>query len=366
MELDKEDVNTYQQPSFSNKIDITKSVGIYRFRMLLIVIVIVFILMVFWFVVYLLRNKDIPKRSFFEITNNTPIPTKASKKEEEKIFFAENGFSFYYPRSFEMFQAWTDVIFWRNRNTPGEYNASLILRYSGEPFPQLVKGGTFNIYIKSYPAELMPLIIDSLEEAPIALGSKQSTLYTIRCGIDCHYSLVRFASNGVFYEFAISINSEGLLTRFNNILDSFSFYDANVKEWRTYKSQEGHYIVRYPSGSTFLEKVYTSVDGVRGYSKNNIVIMNIKNNSSSGFFKVNFEKIGAMKLDEYVKKNGCSSDMISMTKRFELNREPAIFQSTACGPAGSSNVYIKHNDFIYIIGDMWPEDIMLRNFKFID
>jgi len=284
---------------------------------------------------------------------------------EEKILYEDNGFSFYYPRSLEMYQAMSDSLFWRSGIAKGKYvNDALVLRKSDKSFSNLVKGDTFIIDLVYY--EPIKIHINTIEETIIQLGDRQTALYRIACGVDCIYYAIRYRSNGKYYELLASGAGRESLLRFQKLLKSFSFYDVDIKEWRSYISKGGHYSVRYPSGATFLEKVYTSVDGVRGYSKNNILIMNIKNNSSSGFFKVNFEKIGAMKLDEYVEKNGCSSDMISMTKRFELNREPAIFQSTACGPAGSSNVYIKHNDFIYIIGETWPEDIMLRNFKFID
>ena len=366
--------NASQPPSPTNQNEIPKPVSANRPGMIIIAIAVVIIVIVLGVGGYFLLNQKTSKSPSYEPKNSTPIPTQSSKNEgteetnlsgEERLLYAENGFSFYYPRSLEMFQVCTDCTFWRSEYTPKNYvNDALILRYSDKPLSQLAKGGTFNTYVKTYPAEIEAIKIDTLEEAPIQLGTKQTTMFTIGCGVDCYYHVVRFASNNKYYELIANGAGGGLLTRFNNILASFSFYDVNSKEWRTYSSKEGHYSVQYPANASFIEKVFMSVDGVRGYSNNLITIIPSEAGPIEGAFSVLFEKIGNTALDEYLKKNECGT--IYENKRFMLNNEQAVYQNTACGIVGSSDVFVKHKDLLYTIGATSPEDPILATFKFID
>lgn len=327
------------------------------------IIGVIFLLVAFGIGVYYLGAKA--NREYNTALQLVKISSSVSG---ENIFYAENGFSFYYPHSIEMFQAWTDAIFWRFAYTPGNYiNDALILRYSDKPFSRLVKGGTFNIYTKTYPAEQKVLTIESFDETSLDLGAREISMYTIGCGVDCSYHVVRFKSNNKFYELLANGVGEGSLERFKNILASFSFYDANSKKWREYLSRKGHFSIQYPSSATFLEKVYTSVDGVRGYSNNLINIFFQNAGLREGRLTISFERIETITLDEYLRQNDwCSSDLIYETEYFKLNNEQAVYQNTGCGPSGSSYIVVKHNDFFYTIGETWPEDPMLAKFKFVD
>lgn len=333
----------------------------------LIALGIVFLLLVAGVGIYFFAAKGGSPQQNNVIVTPTQQPSNQTTKEavtsgEERLLYAENGFSFYYPRSLELSQAFLEDNFWRSEYTPGNYvDASLILRSSDKPLPQLVKDGQFNIYIKTYPAEAKPVTIQSVEETPVTLGDKQTKMYTISCGVDCYYHVVRFSSNNNNYELIAEGAGGGLLSRFQNILSSFTFYDANSKEWRTYTSKEGAYTLKYPPDATFLEKVYTSVDGVRGYNSKLITIIPQRAGPIEGAFTVSFETIGTVTLDEYLKKNQCET--IYENRRFTLNNEQAVYQSTACGIVGSSDVHVKHNNFLYSIGAT-PESPILATFKF--
>ncbi len=300
------------------------------------------------------------------ISQSTPLqktnqPTPKQTLEDEKILYAENGFSFYYPRSLELYQALADGNFWRSEYGPENYDKySLVLRYSDKPFSELTQDGQFNIYIKVYPAKTKLETIQNLEETSVQLGEKQTKRYTITCGVDCYYHVVRFTSNNKYYELIAKGSDPNLLTKFQNILSSFSFYDANSQEWRMYTSKEGNYSIQYPSNATFLEKVFPSVDGVRGYSENIITILSPK-------FGISFKKIGNTSLDDYLKNNQwCDPSLITENKQFVLNGEQAVYQNTGCGVEGSSDVYVKHGDLLYKIEYTAPDDPILATFKFID
>lgn len=190
----------------------------------------------------------------------------------------------------------------------------------------------------------------------VSLGQNQTTLSTIECGNNCHYVIARFTSNKKYYELIHNLNS-GDINTFKQILADISFFDPNSNKWRTYTSKEGHYAIQYSPNSNFMEKVSWSVDGVRGFSENLITIFPQK-------FSISYEKIGNTTLDEYLKKNECGT--IDQKKRFTLSGEQAEYQSTACGIEGSSDVFVKHKDMIYIINYTTPEDPILATFKFID
>lgn len=299
-----------------------------------------------------------------------PTPQQVSENKnikevvdnDEKILYAENGFSFYYPRSLELYQAITEGNFWRSESGPENYDKySLVLRYSDQPFSKLTQGGQFNTYITVYPAKTKLETIQNLKETPVQLGEKQTKMYTITCGVNCYYQIIPFTSNNKYYELIAKGSDPKLLTKFQNILSSFSFYDPNSKEWRVYTSRDGHYSVQYPPNATFLEKVSPSVDGVRGYSKNLITIIPQGAGPIEGAFSVSFEELGNTTLDEYLKEDECGT--IYERKRFVLNGEQAEYQSTACGIVGSSDVYVKHKDLLYQIGTT-PESSILATFKF--
>lgn len=304
---------------------------------------------------------------------NQSTPKQTSEDEgikevpsnDEKILYAENGFSFYYPRSLELYQAFAEGNFWRSEYGPENWDKySLVLRYSDQPFSKLTQGGQFNTYIKVYPEKTKLETIQNLEETPLQLGEKPTKRYIITCGVDCYYQVVRFTSNNKYYELIAKGSDPNLLTKFQNILSSFSFYDANSQEWREYTNRDGHYSIQYPPNATFLEKVSPSVDGVRGYSKNLITIIPQGAGPIEGTFSVSFREIGNTTLDEYLKENECGT--IYERKRFVLNGEQAEYQSTACGIVGSSDVYVKHKDLLYIIGATSPEDSILATFKFLN
>lgn len=304
------------------------------------------------------------------INQSTPIPTiednrsKSVASSEEKILYEDNGISFNYPGSLEMYQTYVgDAVQWKPKNADVLKDKvgidALTLHESENPLPAITKNGKFTIWNKSYFDARSEVIITSINEETVQLSQDKTTLYTIECGTNCRYSVTRFMSNKKYYEFIYNLASGGI-TVLKDILANLSFYDPNSKEWRSYTSKEGRYTVKYPTDSNFLEKVGGSVDGVRSYNKNLITIFPQK-------FSISFENIGDKSLDDYLKNNQwCDPSLISKNVKFNLNGEQAVYQETGCGIEGSSDVYVKHGDLLYSIRDTYPNDPILATLKFTD
>lgn len=201
-------------------------------RIVLVFAVIVLVVLGVCVYIVLHNNTSEESESITQINTPTPVNTlddetnevSISTENEKKLFQGE-GFSFSYPQDLQIVQQEEreDVVSWRSEYTPQNYmNNVLILRSSESPFSPLVNGD-----ILSLPShgsdEKMEVKIQLIEETPFILGEQQSTMYTISCGVDCYYHLVRFSVKGKYYEFIANGAGGGLLTRFDNILSTFKF-----------------------------------------------------------------------------------------------------------------------------------------------
>ncbi|MBI3070468.1 MAG: hypothetical protein HYY87_04165 [Candidatus Levybacteria bacterium] len=368
--------NANQPPSPTNQNEIPNA-SANRPGMIIVAVTVVIIMIVLGVGGYFLLNQKTSKSHFYDSQNNTPIPTQSSKEEnakeigsttEEKILYAENGFLFYYPGSLELYQEYAgDAVQWKpksaDRIAAKENLDALTLHESSSPLPAIITNGKYTIWNKGYVDARTDVNVTSVKEELISSGQNKSSLFTIECGNGCHYAIARFSSNKNYYEFIYNLNS-GNISIFKDILSSLSFFDQNVKEWKIYISNEGGYSVQYPANFTVLEKVFASVDGVRGYSRNSFKAFPRDSSPIVDALSVYYKIVGNKTLDEYLKENQCA--IIEQKKRFTLSGEPAEYQSTACGIAGSSDVFVKHKDKLYTIGVSSPEDPILATFKFTD
>ncbi len=300
-------------------------------------------------------------------TVDKTVPTKQLEDgkpkqitNEESILYADNGFSFHYPRNLELYQEYVgDAVQWKPKNADRveakENLDALTLHESSKPLPAITTNGIYTIWNKGYFDARADVNVTSVKEESISLEQNKTSLFTIECGNGCHYAIVRFTSNKNYYEFIYNLNS-GNISIFKDILAGISFFDPNAKEWKTYTSKEGGYSVQYPANSTVLEKVYTSVDGVRGYDSNTISIF------PKGL-TITFVKKDDMTLDKYAKQEACGDT--AENKHLTVDNEPAIYQGY-CGIVGGYAVYVKHHDLIYSIKNVSPDDSMLATFKFTD
>jgi len=345
-----------------------------RGKFILIIILVVLILMIGAGVFILRITGNKPTDTASQVKDKTlttqPVEENNSKDvtTDEKIYYAKNGFSFYYPGGLELYQEYVgDATQWvsksADRATVKDNMDALTLHESPNTLPAITTNGKYTIWNNGYFDARSEVTVTSVKEEPVFVGQDKTTLYTIECGSGCHYAVVRFSSNKSYYELIYNLNS-GNISTLHDILASLSFFDPNAKDWKTYTSEDGGYSVQYPADYTVLEKVVTGNDGVRAYNSNSFKAIPSRSSLNVDTVSVYYEVIGNKTLDEYLNENSCK--IIREKERFVLRGELAEYQKTICGVAGTSDVFVKHKDKLYIIGATSPNDPMLATFKFLD
>ena len=306
---------------------------------------------------------------------STPTPVQAKEAEitptprpaNEKIFYANNGFSFYYPGILELSQEYVgDATQWipevATRVYTKENADALTLHESPGSFSPIAKGAKFTLWNKGYFDPRSEVTITSVSDEPVLIGNS-STLKLLECGKNCRYAVARFESNKKYYELIYNLNA-GDISVFKEILASMRFFDANARDWVEYVNKEGGYSVKYPASFIVMEKVSFSVDGVRRYNSNLFTAYPPKSSPISDGISVYYEIIGDQTFDEYLQEHRCS--YTEDKKRFTLNGELAEYKRTACGITTTSDVSVKHHDKLYKIGVKSANDPALETFKFTD
>lgn len=148
-----------------------------------------------------------------------PSPSPTFGKFET---FQGNGFRFSYPDNLTYQYQSEDATVWKAAfvNDSFIYN-SMVLRRQSSPFNSLTVGSPLQLFTgKTQPSPVEVTIKSVEEEKEITVDGAPGTRYTISCGTDCYYHLVRFELTGYYYEILSDGAGADLLTRFEQVLAS--------------------------------------------------------------------------------------------------------------------------------------------------
>lgn len=120
---------------------------------------------------------------------------------------------------------------------------------------------------------------------------------------------------------------------------------VDITTWKTYINNKGNYSLKYPPNLTLLENQAASVDGVILKAKDAIELL------PTGL-RIKFETIEKNQtLNDYLIKNAWCLDITpEKGKSFILDgKQGLIFESTPCGPWGTTEIDVLNKGIIYII-----------------
>lgn len=158
-------------------------------------------------------------------------------------------------------------------------------------------------------------------------------------------------------DFQIEINgdfvkedSENSLKIYNQILSTFKFLDQNqtsdITNWKTYRSVNGNFSLKYPQEYQAYENQVVSVDGMKVASPDTFQIVSTDIPNLNTNFTLTIKYINGTDLSLALAP--CLKTMTSET--FTLGKiQGTIYKDSPCGPFGSTVVLFSHNDLIYTV-----------------
>ena len=176
----------------------------------------------------------------------TPQPTSSSSLINDPTYWMHDshqgyrtggGFYLAFPSSLgyqiethETHEAQNEVV-WKSYSVAGSHtNGSMILRWQNTPFKDLLVNSFLAVYNKGDDQlkAILVVITEINENKTVTLNNKTANRYTISCGVDCYYHIVRFQHTGQYYELIADGAGGGLLQRFDQILSTVEFTKSTI------------------------------------------------------------------------------------------------------------------------------------------
>lgn len=164
---------------------------------------------------------------------NTPdgrhFVQELSEEEKQKLVppdqgdnevYEGDGFSFTYPSRYRIKSQNESTVEWEGQYTGNNWYSIMFLNGWESPYPEMKQNEEIvvNRLGESYSLHLL-----ELSEYSKIIDGKEVKRYSFSCAVDCAYDMIRFESNGNYYQLIHDVAGGGLGGTFQTIIDSLNF-----------------------------------------------------------------------------------------------------------------------------------------------
>lgn len=129
---------------------------------------------------------------------------------------------------------------------------------------------------------------------------------------------------------------------------SISAKTVDMSQWKTYKSTEGFFTLKYPPEYTLSENSRISVDGQRADAPNTVEIFSPKNPNFALSIEFKFDA-SKPSLENIEEQYGCNASQKKGIPYEVSGRQAVILEDTPCGALGATEIFLRNNSFVYSI-----------------
>lgn len=151
-------------------------------------------------------------------------PTTATKKISVDKLFENKFIHFSYPDSYHISSQTDNEVVWKAEYTPGQYyENSMIYRKQNSPFTKIASHEA--ILIDATNRRGVEILYVKQDIQLPKMLQENSSAYTISCGVDCLYHILRLQHNNIYHQIIFDGAGGGLITKFENILPTVKFIE---------------------------------------------------------------------------------------------------------------------------------------------